>query len=553
MNIKVLLTGKNWTKKTRSNYIIFFIGYMEYKDKIILNADDLNEIFVNKIESDDIQEFIENEFLPHCNGNYAFVIHLETNLIATTDYIRSYPIHLIKVDQEYTIADHMPSSILDRLNINNENCEEFLMSGYVLGNNTVFDDFISLQPAEIINISDDHYNIKKYFILNTDPLRKETVNENKSIYEKMDRLFLTTFKRMIKTNPNVRKWVIPLSGGHDSRLIINYLFRLGCKNVICFTYGNENSKEVEISRLAAEALKFEWHFIDYFNNEQAKLHDNNLLNEYISYSFNGCNLPNVLDLLAIKKLKDNGIITEEDVIVPGHTAFTESESNEVFKFKKVGDAIDYVFSTHYNLYEPKNKILIKNRLKILFNNSNQTPESFPDFFNWHERQVKYIGNCVRAYEFFGLSWHMPFWEKEIISFWQSIDYKDRIGRKILMAASKEKLFVKELLAVPIIDKFSKPKNVSKFKKIPLGLRSFIARFITWNPKVVMGTNQVFMSQGNSIKEIIKPLNVYPNNIKRYFIHYLSRRPNQMNPKSLMAIYTLKNEVFLRNQKKQLLD
>ena len=77
----------------------------------------------------------------------------------------------------------------------------------------------------------------------------------------------------------------------------------------------------------------------------------------------------------------------------------------------------------------------------------------------------------------------------------------------------------------------------------------MARFITWNPKVVIGTNQVFISLGKSIKEIIKPLNLYPNNIKRYLKHYLSRRPNQMNPKSLMAIYTLKNEVFLRIQKK----
>ena len=213
MNIKVLLSGKNWTHLNESTYTIFFIGYIEYKDKIILNAVDLNEVLVDKIKSDNLQAFVVNDFLPHCNGNYAFVIHLEANLIAITDYIRSYPIHLTKVDQEYTLADHMPSTILDHLNINTENCEEFLLSGYVLGNNTVFDDFISLQPAEIINISEDHYKIKKYFILNSDPLRKETVNENSSIYEKMDKLFLKTFKRMLKSKPNVRKWIIPLSGG----------------------------------------------------------------------------------------------------------------------------------------------------------------------------------------------------------------------------------------------------------------------------------------------------------------------------------------------------
>ena len=550
MEIKVLSLRKHWTVYKEPNLSIHFIGYIEYNEMLILKAEDLLIIFSDKIKSDNFYSFIRNEFLPNCNGNFAIIVQFGEQVIAVTDHIRNYPIYFFRYDKEFIISDHIPENLMVKSTINTMRCEEFLLAGLVVGNDTVFDAISSLQPAEILSVNRADFRIEQYFNPLSDPLRKSNNKEKKILFKEMDELFLNIFSRMLKSCPNVRKWIVPLSGGHDSRLIINYFHRLGCKNVICFTYGNRDSKEVNISKEAASILGYEWHFVDYFNNDWIKFHKSDDFNEFISYSFNGCNLPHVQDLIALKELKDKGIIMEGDVVVPGHTAFTESESKEVLKLKTENDAIDYIFAKYFTLFKPKNKVLLKKRLSEIFHKNHQTPKSFADFFNWQERQVKYIGNSVRAYEFFGLDWRMPFWEKDVIEYWQSIDYDDRIERKIFFMAATNKLFVKELLEVPIIDKFKKPKEQISYisKIIPLSLKSVIASLVKWKSNIPEGTNQIFVGKGKTVKEIVKPINIYPKNIKDYIKPYIIRRPYQMNVNSLMAIYTLRNEVFLKDKK-----
>ena len=48
---------------------------------------------------------------------------------------------------------------------------------------------------------------------------------------------------------------MPLSGGLDSRLVAGMLKRMGIETAaVCYTYGDESSEEVQLSRQVAEAL-----------------------------------------------------------------------------------------------------------------------------------------------------------------------------------------------------------------------------------------------------------------------------------------------------------
>ena len=152
---------------------------------------------------------------------------------------------------------------------------------------------------------------------------------------------------------------------------------------------------------------------------------------------------------------------------------------------------------------------------------------------------------MRAYEFFGIKWRLPFWEKEIIDYWQSLEYKDRIERKILFEASKNRLFIKELLEVPLINKFKKKQVESSFLQnlIPFQLRSIIVRIVNRNVRIGEATNQTYLGAGADVKEILKPLHCFPSTIKKIISPYLVRRPYQINVNTLTSIYTLKLEVF----------
>ncbi len=54
-----------------------------------------------------------------------------------------------------------------------------------------------------------------------------------------------------------------LSGGLDSRTVAaNAKKRLGANDVICVSYGRKGCREAEISKRVAEALGYEWIFIE---------------------------------------------------------------------------------------------------------------------------------------------------------------------------------------------------------------------------------------------------------------------------------------------------
>lgn len=549
--------NKFWSEFTKSNVKIFFNGYLNYENELVIDAKTLYNLLFEKLNrKNKFKNLITEELFCLFDGNFSAIIQIDSNLIIFTDYIRSYPIYFFKNDFTFFIFDHIPNSLVPTLTIDEFASEVFLLQGYVLGNNTVFKEIKSLQPCEVLFFKEKEVEIKSYFKFDSGVvLANQSKNSGIVTYEKIDTLFLTCFKRMIKSCPNVRNWVVPLSGGHDSRLIINYLYRLGCKNVICFTYGNIDSKEVLLSKQAAKALNYKWYFVDYINNDWNVFHKSSIFDDFINYSFNGCNSPHVQDLYALNELKQKNIINDSDVVVPGHTAFTESESAEICNLTSIDESVDYVFNKYYTLFKSKKDFRFKEELKEMMVANNINYKEFPDFFNWSERQVKYIGNSVRAYEFFNLKWRMPFWEKCIIDFWLSLDYKDRIERKILFEASQNKLFVKELLEVPLINKFDKPVYKESFLKkiLPSSLKSFLVYILDKKTSIAEATNHIFSGKGNTVERVIGGTKFLPKKINKYIKPFLIRKPYQMNINSLMSIYTLKKEVFKESYAKKNID
>ncbi|MCF8380669.1 MAG: asparagine synthase C-terminal domain-containing protein [Bacteroidales bacterium] len=550
---EIVLIHKPWNRYQDKEISLDFIGYLDFEATLFLKADELVFFFrARNISVTDIQDFLVEQFLPKANGNFALVIQYESKCILACDYSRNFPLFIINDGLNKIITDH-----IGRISFKKEHDklaqEEFLLSGLVIGNRTVYKNVKGLQAGEIATIVNGDMHFHRYFLPESDAFRLKLQTNIKTICEEMDNLLLSTFKRMILSCPKVNNWVVPLSGGHDSRLIINYLHRLGCKNVICFTYGHSTAKDVEISKIAASAVGYKWYFIESTSKDWDKIHAEKLFDRYINYSFNGCSLAHPLDFLAIYKLKEMGIINDNDIIVPGHTAFTETQNRIIKNLTTETQSLQYVFNKYYRLFKNKKKYpRFESTLRDVFKSGAQSIISFPDFFNWQERQSKYINNSVRAYEFFGMQWRLPFWEKNIIEFWQNINFEDRIERAILFTASKEYLFHEVLKDVPIINKFEKqqqsPKNYLKI--LPDIIISLLVGIIHRKAFVPQGQNLIFANKALSIKKIIGPMSLYPSNLKRYFKAILPRRPYQVNIVSLIAIYTLKNEVFSEFAKKR---
>lgn len=256
-------------------------------------------------------------------------------------------------------------------------------------------------------------------------------------------LHVTLAKRLIKSLRG-RTIVLPLSGGQDSRLIAIMLRRLGYENVICFSYGKEGNAESITSRKIADYLGYKWIFIPYTIEKWKEWYNSDLMKKYMVFGDNLTSLPHIQDFPAVLEMKKQGLIPRDSIFVPGHAAdfIQGSHIPHYFVGKKVvkkKEIIETIYKAHYNLRKnPQKKTGLKEVFErriyhIVGDISASTPEIAADiieYWNWQERQAKFIANSIRVYEFFGYEWRLPLWDNELMNYWSKITVDNRVKRAL---------------------------------------------------------------------------------------------------------------------------
>ncbi len=316
--------------------------------------------------------------------------------------------------------------------------EEFLLTGYVTGPDTLFPDVKQLQAGEALIVSDNNtelsVSVKRYYRF----IHQNTLEDSEEeLLSKLDEVLLNVFQRLIK-RADGRTLVVPLSGGYDSRLIVLMLKRLGYDNVITFSYGRPGNKESEISKKVAETLNMRWEFIPYSNEAWYKWFHSEERKKYWSMAGTLCSLPHNQDWPAVWEMKRRGIIPDDSIFVPGHTVTLTlsgipKETNQV-------SLINSIINKHYSLSSrPKRHEEILSKIKRELHNikSYSTQSSFcanriDVFESWEcqERQCKFIINSVRVYEYWGYQWWLPLWDSEFTEAWSRFSIKYRLDKNI---------------------------------------------------------------------------------------------------------------------------
>ncbi|CBJ83423.1 conserved hypothetical protein [Xenorhabdus bovienii str. Jollieti] len=427
MKPKIILSN-DWFYEEIKNGTIYIKGNIFLKKEKI-DKNQIIDILIKSKKKNNIPEAIKN-----FNGFFSIIFYHEDNVILITDHIRSIPIIYALNENELIISD-IAINIRENLTIseiNNSAKTEIILNSFVAGDETLSKNIKQVEAGCIVIIKEktiekQYYNIR---INNTYDY------DNVEFYNKNKKILSDSIQRLINF-ANGRKIVIPLSAGYDSKLIATLLKKSNYNNIISYSYGRENCDEIKKSKQVANSLNIPWIFIDYGKfNFKKHITDKNTQN-YMLYACNYVSLPHTQDFLAVKYLKDNNLIPNDSIFVPGHSiasAFPLINKN-IDKIKSTREIVDHIYNLYYNndpYLKKKNKNAIKNKIKEIIKTAGYYDNSHLSdvilFWAAYEDDVKFIINSIKVYEFFGYTFWLPLWDKNYSDFWMQTSHKFKYHR-----------------------------------------------------------------------------------------------------------------------------
>lgn len=311
---------------------------------------------------------------------------------------------------------------------------------------------------------------------------------------------------MIENNRSVNNWILRLSGGRDSRLAVNLLYRLGIKNVICYSYGHLNNEQSRLSKQVAEALGYKWFFVEYTEGKWFGLHENGLFDDYINYSFNGTSTHHLQDFLAVYELTKNNIIVKGDVFVKSYGDFIAGNHflDTDINVCTLDQAIERIIRQHVKFKNKKNNFF--SNLIAMYEEANMEYKKIPDHFNWQERQAKLMVNSIRVYEYIRFKCQLPFWDKENVHFWLQISADQRVQRNMFLKIVQN-LLEEELINIPrarvVKNLLLTSMHGYIVKLFPMYIINYILKATGRKVYLNEGMNLIFALKSPSVKDYYK--------------------------------------------------
>ncbi|MFA5598324.1 MAG: asparagine synthase-related protein [Pusillimonas sp.] len=448
MNISINITKTDWSKTIKN----------EFSEMHILGTITENEIFTKIMESNPDPDNLFEQ-IKDFTGFFSIIYCKNNALFACVDRIRSHPLFYAVANDCFYISDKADwvRIKVGETEMNSLARDEFQLTGYVTGQYTLYENVKQLQAGEALILLNDSLELKRYYTFeHSEP---KTYNESE-LSDKFYEICRFAISRLVKY-ANGRQIVIPLSGGFDSRLIAVMLKENGYNNVLCFTYGLKGNKEAKYSKIVADSLGFKWHFVEYTKENWNKAWETQERIDYQLYSSNLTSLSHLQDWLAVKEMKEDGVLESNAVFSPGHTGDMISGSHiPKFIFEKpdqvydLKDFVNNIIQKHYSLAPLKEVNTSKNVFEWSVSNSIRKTSLINaevlanelEKWNWQERQAKFICNSVRVYEFFRYDWWLPMWDQPFVTFFENLPlklrnhtwYKERVNELFKKYSSEKK-------------------------------------------------------------------------------------------------------------------
>lgn len=430
----IYFSHNQWNKLILEHSEIWYIG----ASSAAKNIQKLFKIgFENRLEEIGVE-------INRIAGNFGMIIHFDKYVVAIVDKIRSFPIFYICDGFKFALSNSA-SKLKEEyqlIEIDDVALIEFAMAGYVTGRGTVFRDLYQIQAGEMIIWQKDQNKLSRYQYYKYFTNQWRTQDENDLVSE-LDEMTDRVFHGVIDNADGSPIW-IPLSGGLDSRLIACKLKELGYDNLQTYSYGLPGNHEAKVARHVAEKLGVPWFFLPLTKDVMRTFFWSNERKDYWDFSDGLCSVPIIQDLPGLLALRKENRIPEDvhiingqsgDFITGGHippwSGKTPFDVNMV-----VAHLVEKHFSLWSHLKTDRNIDHIRQRIMEILGaidvevDSNESFSKCIEYWEWQERQSKYVVNEQRVYDYLGTSWQLPLWHDEYLAFWRDIPSHLKLGQRL---------------------------------------------------------------------------------------------------------------------------
>lgn len=476
--MKIVLNNNNGFSWNKTNNL-FFKGYFYDGDSNFYEKNEAVKFFESIKNTKDLRRYLEK-----INGVFSVMITFEKETYIFSDITRSFPIFYTKQNNELFLSDDIQYlKTTMKLNEFDPISEiEFKASNHTYGKKTLLKNVFQIQASECLIIKNE--SIVDRFFNYSYAIRQESSATYSELKNELIASFENSFQRFIKSLKN-KTAVIPLSGGFDSRLIATMLKKYNYKNVVCFTYGNKNSFEIENSKKTAKILNFKWYFIEYSAELIGDYLNTSVFLNYAHFAGKLTSMPNLQEYFAVKYLKEHQLIPQDSIFIPGYAGDLLGGSQLLkvipadLKHEQIIDLfIDKKFPNYHLNLKEKNIIrefLAVNLLKIDKEYKNKIPSTVFEDFDIKEKIAKYIFNSAHFYTYFGYEFRFPFWDKELLNFFKKVPFEYKKMKLLFDDVLNQHYFTTH--QVTFKTELQPSEAVISFQKIKGKIRPFLPTFM----------------------------------------------------------------------------
>ena len=411
-----------WTQRAMCGAVVTYAGSPQFISKLY------EQLRFRGIDRVTLRNLLRNQHLP-----FGLLIETSTAIYAVTDHVRSFPIFFSQYGDKFFIGNSA-RSVRAKSNVETVSQSavgEYLLSGYVHRNRTLYKGLACLLPGQILcfDKTSQILSVEEYF-------RYLPSGDSRQTQKQLTRLFGDTldeiFSELVEDNHGRPIW-LPLSGGLDSRLVLCKLLEHGAKQITTFTYGNRGNHEMAMAKNISSLLNVRWCGLPATPKHAQALYASSIRTDYAEYADGLHMTPVYLDFEALVHLHSARQIPNEALIINGYSgdflfgghipellAFSPSIALMIDQFIKK-NASNISTPTLAEVQERIRSRLLTQVPDHLQNHSEATAiASLYEHLDWSERQTKAVVNGQRLYEFFGYEWQLPLWDRRLMDVWHSM-------------------------------------------------------------------------------------------------------------------------------------